>query len=191
MGNTFPRKDCFFYFFLFFSWYLLKKHFQPQIQEESFHVGHLFMRPARLVICRNHPKPDPRLRWCWEGSRASREPSYIVPQGFKAVWPFTGCRQERQQPADFFCWVSSPKLGHAGLNLLFYDNSEQHSSGIPGSEFCPRLFRSGTPNFTPGKKKGKKRMPTPAKAEHSSTPVSNSFFIHLSVNTGKSQKRAF
>lgn len=61
--------------------------------------------------------------------------------------------QESQQPADFFC---SPKLGHTTLNL-FYDNSEQYSSDVPGSEFCARLFRSGTPNFTPGKKKGKKK----------------------------------
>lgn len=113
----------------------------------------------------------------------------MLPQGFKATWPSTGCQQDHQQPDDFFCWVSSPKLEHAGL--LLYGNSEQCSSDTPSRYgLCAKLFRSGTPNITPGKKKGKgkgkqERMLTLAKAEQSATSVSNSFFIHLSVNTCK------
>lgn len=79
-------------------------------------------------------------------------------------------------------------MEHTGLNLLFYDNSEQHSSGILGHA---GHFRSGIPNH-PGKKKGgKKKMPTSAKAEQSSTPVSNSLFTHLRVNTEEPQKKPF
>lgn len=154
-GKQLPYEILFFSFFpFFFSWYHLKKHFQPQIQEESFHIGHPFMSPARLLICRNHPKPDPGLGWCWEGTRASWELSYIVPS--------PSCWQEHQQLSDFFCWVSSPKLGHTGLNLLFCDSSEQRGSDIPGSEFCTRLFRSNTLNFAPGQKKGKKKNADPS-----------------------------